>query len=223
MATSKHPLYPAGIKEQVADLNTKKTYLHANSSRLGIPQAELTTIDTQVDAVNDAQAAVDDKDNRTKIDTATRDLALVTAETTLRKTIDYYVVGNPASTPVDYEALRIPQSGPHPVLPPPEDAPGIGRISSASLAVLVSFFNLKTGKLAKPPGAHQIEAYYQVGGEPPTDISAMTGRKTSTRSPMRIQFDFGDEFKMVYIVFRWVGNRGDYGPWSEIHKVVIAR
>jgi hypothetical protein len=51
----------------------------------------------------------------------------------------------------------------------------------------------------------------------------MTGRKTATKTPVRIQFDFGGKFKMLYIVFRWVGNRGDYGPWSEIHKVAIAR
>jgi hypothetical protein len=183
----------------------------------------LTAIGTKVTALNEAQAAVDDKDTRTKINTATRDLALEAAEDITRKVIDYYVAGNASATPVDYEALRIPLPGPHPPLPPPADAPGIGRITSFSLAVSVPFFNIMTGKRAKPPGAHTIEAYYQLGGEPPTDISAMTGRKAVTKSPMRIQFNFEDEFKMLYIVFRWVGNRGDYGPWSEVHKVVIAR
>jgi hypothetical protein len=223
MTYAKHPLYPSGIKNQVADLNTKKTYLNANSTRLGIPQTELTAIGTKVTALNDAQAAVDDKDTRTKIDTATRDLALETAETVTRKVIDYYVVGNSNATPVDYEALRIPLPGPHPVLPPPKDEPGIGRISSSSLAVTASFFDIATGKRGRPPGVHALEAYYQLGGDPPADISAMTGHRTATKTPMRIQFDFGDEFKMLYIVFRWVGNRGDYGPWSEIHKVAIAR
>jgi hypothetical protein len=224
MAQSKHPLFPEGrIGDQVADLNTKKNYLNTNSSRLGIPEAELTVIKTQVTAVNTAQAAVDDRDRRTRLDTARRNLALHTAQTTLRKVIDYYVARNPNATAVDFEALRVPRMGPSPLLPPPDCAPGMRRLYSENLAVIALIFDIETGRRAKPPGTHAIEVCYQLGGEPPADIAAMTGRMTATRSPVRIRFDFADEFKTIYIAFRWVGNRGDYGPWSEIHKVVIAR
>jgi hypothetical protein len=223
MAHAKHPLFPENIGPLVADLNTKKTYLNANGNRLGIPPAELITIDLQVTAVNTAQAAVNNVDTRTKLNTATRNLTVLTAQTTLRRVIEFYVVGNSRATPVDYEALRIPLPGPHPLLPLPTSVPGLRRLSSSSLAVTASFFNLETGKRAKPAGVQAIEAHYRLGGEPPPNVAAMTDHKVSSSSPLRIQFDFADEFQPLYIAFRWIGTRGDFGPWSDIHKIVIAR
>jgi hypothetical protein len=223
MAHPKHPLFPENIGPQVADLNTKKKYLNANGNRLGIPPAELTTIDLQVDAVNTAQAAVNNVDTRTKLNTATRNMAVLTAQITLRRVIEFYVVGNANATPVDYAALRIPQPGPRPPLPQPASIPGLRRLISTGLAVLASFFDIETGKRAKPPGVQSIEACYRLGGEPPEDVASMTGRTVATASPLRIRFDFADEFKPLYIAFRWIGTRGDFGPWSEIHKIIIVR
>jgi predicted nucleic-acid-binding Zn-ribbon protein len=48
-------------------------------------------------------------------------------------------------------------------------------------------------------------------------------KNTATASPMRLQFEFDDEFKVLYLAFRWIGTRGDYGPWTDIHKITIAR
>jgi hypothetical protein len=223
MKHAKHPLFPRKVGEQVADLNTKTTYLETNGSRLGIPPSELSTVRTQVEAVNTAQAAVDNRDTRTKLNTAVRNQVLRVAMKTVRKMIKYYVAGSPKATEVDYEALSIPRPGPHSPLEPPHSAPGIGRIVSDNLAVSVPYFDAVTGSPGRPSGVRSIEVCYQLGGDPPGNVSAMTGRKRATKSPLRIQFDFADEFQMLYIAFRWTGTRGDYGPWSEIHKIVIAR
>jgi hypothetical protein len=51
----------------------------------------------------------------------------------------------------------------------------------------------------------------------------MTERKVATSSPVWIQFEPKDEFQVVYLAFRWIGTRGDYGQWSEIRKMVIVR
>jgi hypothetical protein len=223
MAHSKHPLFPETIAEQIADLDSKRKYLKANQTRFGISSTDMEKIDTLVDAAIAANTVASNRDTRTKLDVATRILDIETAQGIERKVIDYYVIGNPNTTEVDYEALRIPRPGPHPHLPDPKDIPGIRRLTSSNLAVLISFFNIQTGKRSKPAGVQAIEAYYKIGGDPPANISEMSERLIGTASPLRIQFEFGQELQVVYLVFRWVGTRGSYGPWSEIYRIAIAR
>ena len=223
MPKAKNPLFPTKIDAQVADLNTKLNYLQTNATRLAIPSTELSGLDTLVTDVNTAQAAAGNLDMRSKIDVAVRDEAIQKAQTAMRKVIDFYVADSPNATAVDYEALSIPRPGPHSPLPPPDRVPGIGHITSSDLAVFVPFFDGLTGKHGKPPGVQAIEVYYQLGGDPPASITVMSERVVATASPVHIQFGFDEELKILYLVFRWIGTRGDYGPWSEIHKISIAR
>jgi hypothetical protein len=197
--------------------------MHLHGERLGITQPELAHISTDVEAVNIANVKASDVDTRSKIDVANRLLAIETAQTTVRKVIEFHVVGNPNATEVDYEALRIPRPGPHPHLPAPDRAPGIRQITSVDMTIIASFFNALTAKPGKPAGVQAIEAYYKLGGDPPIDVSEMSERKQATASPLRIRFESKDEFQILYLAFRWVGTRGDFGPWTDIHKINIAR
>jgi hypothetical protein len=221
--SSKHPLFPVAIDAKIADLNTKRKYMEENAARLGIPPQELSIIAVQVDDVNTAGVVARNKDTRSKVDVALRNQAIRTAQTTVRRVIDYYIVKNPNVTSVDYTALNIPVPARRHPLEPPTHAPGIGRIVSEDLAILIPFFNSLTGRMAKPEGAYGIEAYYKLGGDRPASIDEMSECKVVTSSPMRIQFDIENEFETLYLTFRWVGTRGDCGPWSEIYKVIISR
>ena len=221
--STKTSLFPQKIDEQVSDLNTKQGYITSNAARFGVTGTELETMHERVTAVNTAHAAASNKDTRTRVDVAVRLEALRLAKADIRKIIEFRIAGNPNATEVDYEALSIPRPGHHSPLPAPEFVPGIGHISSSDLHVIVPFFDGKNNKHAKPAGVYAIEAYYQLGGEQPASIVSLTERATDTSSPLRIRFEFDDEFKIVYLAFRWIGTRGDYGPWSEIHKVAIAR
>jgi hypothetical protein len=220
MAKEKNTLFPRTVNEAVANLNTDCTYLEVSGTRLGIPPNETAALRTQVDDLNVKHTKAGNKDLRSKLDVAERDMAVETTQMTTRKIIDFYVIGNPNATPVDYEALNIP-SKPHHLLPSPEHAPGIGHIVSEDLNVHIPFFDAQTGKLGKPEGVYAIESYLKLGVEPPKDISEMTERKVATASPIHIPFDVENEFETLHIVFGWVGTRGDYGPWSEMHKVII--
>jgi hypothetical protein len=221
--SSKHPLFPSTIEAQISDLHTKQNYLVANATRFGIPDTELTKLSALVDNVDAAHVKVQDKDNRTKLDTANQQRAIRQAQIEMRKIIVFYVIENPATTPVDYEALSIPVHGPNTPLPSPGDIPGIGHITSTNLAVTIPFFDAFSDKRAKPVGVYAIEGYTKLGGDPPAGIGELTEKNTATASPMRLQFEFDDEFKVLYLAFRWIGTRGDYGPWTDIHKITIAR
>ena len=221
--SAKKTLFPQKIDEQVADLNMKQGYIVPNAERFGITTAEIEAIQERINAVNTAHSAASDKDTRTRVDVAVRLEALHLAKADMRKLIEFRIAGNPNATDVDYEALSIPRPGRHSPLPAPDYVPGIGHISSSDLTVIVPFFDGKNNKRAKPVGVYAIEAYYQLGGDRPASIVNLTERATDTSSPLRVRFEFDDEFKIVYLAFRWIGTRGDHGPWSEIYKVAIAR
>jgi hypothetical protein len=163
MTHSKNPLYPTGIKAQVADINSKNTYLKANASRLGISSVDISLLDTQTVDLNTKQAIVDDKKKRTEIDVANRDVSLEKVKKTMRRIIEYYVAQNPNATAVDIKALNVPVPEPHSPLNPPKDEPGI-TFSWRSLILYIHFFNIITGKRAKPEGAHELEARIKIGG-----------------------------------------------------------
>jgi hypothetical protein len=221
---AKHPLFPLTIEAQISDLHTKRNYLIANAARFGIPDTKLSELTAFVDDVDTAHARTQDRDNRTKLDTANRLEAIRRAQVTAQKIIYFYIVNHAAVTPIDYEALHIPKhGGARTPLPPPAHVPGIGHITSVDLAVIVPFFDAQSGKRAKPAGVHAIEGAIRLGGPPPAGVSELLETTTATASPMRLQFDFADEFTILYLAFRWVGTRGDYGPWSDIHKIAIAR
>jgi hypothetical protein len=223
MGRTKQPLFPRKIDDQVADLLTKKTYLEENNIRFNIPPIELSELNMEVAEVNSLYAIAADKDKRTRIDVAKRGLAIVTAQTTARRLIDFYVVKNPNTTEVDYRALNIPTPGSSRPLPPPDHVPGIRHLMSNNLAVYAGFFDAKSDRRAKPAGVQAIEVCFQLGGEQPAEASAMSERRVVTSSPVHLQFGPENEFEVVYLGFRWVGTRGDYGPWSQVYKVVIAR
>jgi hypothetical protein len=222
MPQSKLPLFPPKVDEAIVDLDAKRTYLKTNGNRLGIASIDISRMEAAVNAAQTAFTTASNPATRSQFDVANRNQAIETAQGIERKIIDYYVVDNPAATDVDYEMLRIPKPGPHPHLPDPDSAPGI-KLTSKELAVILSFYDAETGHHGKPAGVQAIEIYMKIGGEPPASPAEMTERRVGTDTPMRIPFDFEQEDQVVYFVFRWVGTRGAYGPWSEIHKVIILR
>ncbi|MDR1102344.1 MAG: hypothetical protein LBL42_01170 [Tannerella sp.] len=223
MTHTKHSLFPRTVEAQVADLKSKRKYLEANAGRLGISPADRAEINAKVDAVIEAHARTVNLDTRTKIDVATRNCAIRTAQDTLRTMINYYVTGKHSATEMDYLLLNIPRRGPHTQLSPPDRAPGIGRITSANMAVLIPFFDAETGRYGKPEGVQFIEVAFKLDGEMPEGLSEMPGHREASDSPLRLQFELNDDMKVVYLILRWVGTRGDYGPWSKMYRIIITR
>jgi hypothetical protein len=223
MIHAKNPLFPRTINEQVADLNTKRVYILANNTRFHIPLEELVLMLREIKEVNTAYDMARDKATRSKIDISIRNEAITKSQKTIRKLINFYVVGNPEATPTDYEALNIPKQGYHPPLSLPDYAPKIRRIMTSNLGIDIIIIDSKTGKPTIPEGVKAIEIFIQRDGEPPKEIPKMSEYKMATSARIHLQFDFDDELKIIYLAFRWVGTRGDFGIWSEIYKTAVVR
>lgn len=108
-------------------------------------------------------------------------------------------------------------------VPRPETVPALARIDTSTRAILRLFIVDSTTpeSRAKPPGVKGCEIREQVGGTAPTDPEAMTFLAIETRPPYRADFDAADVGKTVYFALRWMNNRGETGPWSQIFSAVI--
>ncbi|MDR1102343.1 MAG: hypothetical protein LBL42_01165 [Tannerella sp.] len=226
MQNAKNPLFPRTLNALVKDLNEKQSYLEANAERLGIPSSELDVIREQVDAVNEAKAATDDRDMCSKHDIDVRNRAMRTAKGTLRRVTGYFVRDNSDATSEDCEVLHVYRRSKEArqLLSPPESAPGIGQISSKDSVLTVPFFDPATGRRGRPEGVQFMEAVYRFGGKAPARAEFLTdGSVCITASPMRLPMKPGGNVKVLHIAFRWIGTRGDFGPWSKIYRVTLLK
>jgi hypothetical protein len=223
MSSKRVLLFPINLNDLVSDLNAKLSYLEANADRLRIPPSEQADIAAKVAAVNAAKAVTDDRLHRVRGDVPARSRAINAAKTALRYVIRVYVRAAPEATTADHETLHIYMPRTLRQFPIPESAPGIGEIRLRNSFFTARFFNLATGRKAKPEGVQFAQAAFQLDGEPPASVNAMPERQRAATSPMRISFDDDGDYETLYIAFRWVGMRGDAGPWSDIYRVGIAQ
>jgi hypothetical protein len=225
MPTSKKPLFPLSIADQVADVNAKQSYIISAASRLSISGTRLSELAGEVEKVNAAYAKASDKETRSKLDTAELQIVLKDCHEVLRRIIDYSVKNNPSPNvlPEDFVALNVYLPGTHEPLPDPTHAPHVEKATSTDNIVTISLVNPLNGKRGKPAGCRSHDVIYRAGGERPQTIAELTEHKIAGSSPVQIPFAFEQEDQPLYFAVRYIGSRGAFGPWSEIQKIIITR
>jgi hypothetical protein len=225
MTKAKKPLFPLSIADQVADVNAKQSYIISAASRLSISSTRLSELDDKVKKVNEVYARAGDKEKHSQLDTAELKIALEDCHELLRRIIEYSVKYNASSSvlPEDFEALNVYRPGTHEPLPDPTLAPHVEKATSTDNIVNISLVNPLNGKRGKPAGCRTHDVAYRVGGERPQDPDELTEHKNFGSSPVRLPFAYAQEDQPLYFAVRYIGTRGAFGPWSEIHKVTITR
>jgi hypothetical protein len=163
MPTSKKPLFPYGIANQVADVNAKQAYIISVASRLSISDTRLSELAFAVKKVNAAYTRASNLENRSQMDTAALKIALSECHETLRRIIDYNVKYNPSSSvqPEDFEALNIYRPGTKEPLPDPEHSPHVAGATSSDNVVSITLVNSLNGKRGKPAGCRSFDVAYR--------------------------------------------------------------
>jgi hypothetical protein len=216
-------LFPRKIDELISDFHTKNDYLKANTDRFNISELDTIEMDTVVGEVDEAHARTLDKATCTKIDTLMQKEALEKAKILFRRVIEYRVKKNPNLTEMDYTILRLPHQGGGQPLPSPSMEPGIRNLRSFLLRIEGEYFDVLTGKKGRAVNCRELEIYYKIGGDEPETITELKERLIVTNNPIVIQFSEEGAYHFVYLAFRWIGTRGEYGPWTTIFKVMIIR
>jgi hypothetical protein len=191
-------------------------------TRLGIPQAALTAVDTLRLTWNSKYAIAEAPTTRTKAAVREKNVARRSLEKALRAFIKEYLTYNSKMTDGDRDNLRLPiHKTTRTPSPDPKTKPGL-RIDSSVIRQLIIFFRDEdSDSRAKPEGVHGVELRWAILDAFPASIDALIHSAFDTKSPFTLIFDESDRGKMVFFCLRWENTRGVKGPWSEIVMAII--
>lgn len=131
----------------------------------------------------------------------------------------------PGTTDADRMALGITvrSTAQEPVGVTPDDKPDPVVNASQRLRHVLRIQNqtLSGTSKAKPAWALGCEVWVKVG-EMPVDENDLGYVGLVTRSPFEVNYTGDDGGKMAHYMLRWVGTKGEKGPWSVVESVTVA-
>jgi len=120
--------------------------------------------------------------------------------------------------------ITIPDTIPSPV-PVPTTAPVLNIVTSERLRHVVeaSKTALEGGGLGKPDGVRGVQLWRKIGDPAPVDESDLEFVSEFTRTRMTLDYQMTQGGETVYYQARWVGTRGDTGPWGELVSATVVK
>ena len=120
--------------------------------------------------------------------------------------------------------ITIPDTEPTPV-PAPTTAPVLNIVTSERLQHVVeaSKTALEGGGLGKPTGVRGVQLWRKIGDPAPTAESDFEFVSEFTRTRMTLDYQMVQGGLTVYYQARWVGTRGDTGPWGEMVSATVVK
>jgi hypothetical protein len=103
----------------------------------------------------------------------------------------------------------------------PATSPLLGFLRAGVGTHLLGFADEMTpSSKRKPLGARQIQLFLGIGATI-TSLGSLRFYAGYSRFPMQVNFDPADAGKLATYAGRWVGTRGDVGPWSALLTATI--
>lgn len=128
-------------------------------------------------------------------------------------------VGNPERAAM---GLTVPDRV-HTPGPPPAEAPGAVVDHGERLRHVLRFFAPgREGRGGRPAGVTGVQVFAKVGGEAPRQESELRFLGAATRPRFVARFSMAEAGLAVHYRARWVGPRGQVGPWGEVVSATVA-
>ena len=120
--------------------------------------------------------------------------------------------------------ITVPDTEPSPV-PAPTTAPVLNIVTSERLRHVVeaSKTALEGGGLGKPSGVRGVQLWRKIGDPAPVNESELEFVSEFTRTRMTLDYQMAQGGLTVYYQARWVGTRGDSGPWGELVSATVVK
>lgn len=187
----------------------------AAPARYMLTAADATAISTAVNAYAAAYAVNADPATKNKVTVIAKNNTRAAAEALCRQYASL-IKPNAGITDEDKIAIGVPPINKERTpVPVPQTSPMLGILDATPGAHTLRFSDSTTpDSPAKPYGAVQLQVFVAVGDAPVTSPETATYQGSHTRNAVRVTFPPGQDGKMATYFARWVGIRGDVGPWS---------
>jgi hypothetical protein len=202
-------------------INTAIPYLQANDARLGVSGPNVNALVGFLNDWNVLFPKTKDRTQRTPALTEEKNKLRDKIETLLRKV--YADIPESALTTNDRNKLNLPERDTVPTdTELPDNPPNIDLKDNGVSFQKVLAHNFEDPDFdGKPDGVNLINAAWHIGDNPPAHPKDFDNDKDFSTALFKIQFDAVDSGKKVRIAIRYIGNRGQEGPWSKAISVGI--
>jgi hypothetical protein len=103
----------------------------------------------------------------------------------------------------------------------PKTRPAYAILVKNVCCLLIRFRDGISTRRAIPYGYHGVIIYWDFGGDTPPAFSSLRFHVEATRNPFLMWFDMENRGKRIWIALRWVNEKGQEGPWSEMQWAII--
>jgi hypothetical protein len=195
----------------------------ANAGAYGAGPSDVDTMTGVVDEFESALTIAKAPPTRTKLTVAAKVIARGQAASVCRR-YAILIKYNNAISDVDTLAIGVePVNNNREPVYCPQSTPMLSIAGSAPGSMTMRYCDANTpdsGK--KPAGAFQLELYLAVAPEPIENPETAVKYRAFTRNPIYVVWNEADDKKTATIWGRWIGRRGDTGPWSVPISTTIA-
>ncbi|MDR2481797.1 MAG: hypothetical protein LBD07_05875 [Spirochaetaceae bacterium] len=159
----------------------------------------------------------------TSVDTEEKNDARKAAEAFVRPFVQQYLKFDPV-TDEDRTAMNIPNrdTTATPIGKPVTRAQIVSIKASGGFRIeLILQDESAPGSHAVPYGMNGALLNYTVGAEKIADYDALKETRLMTRAHFTLELGPADEGKFLSCAARWQNERGELGPWDEIHHIAV--
>lgn len=196
-------------------------YLKENLSALGLTAAETAALNALQTAWQSALPAVANTKAAYDAAIALKNDLRQQLEDALRAIVQQ-IQSNPATTDEQRAGLGITIPDETRTRTPPPTTRPVGWVETDPLQNTINFRDITTpNSKAKPPGARGCQLWFFIGPAAPTDMEQYDFLATDSQTPYVHGLDMADVGKTVSYRLRWVNNRDEPGPWSDVITATI--
>lgn len=209
------PYIPARDANALLWMNAFSSGISADPAKFELSEADAETISQAVSEFQEALAVATNEATRTKGTVNTKDTKRNAAETLCR----HYAVQIKHNAGIsDASKLDIgirPVNNDRSPIFCPQTSPILSIIAATPGAHTLRYSDSFTPDSAKRPfGAAALQLFGYIGDEVTDNVSLAHLIDTATRNPVVAVFQPEDDGKMITYFGKWIGRRGDTGPWS---------
>jgi len=220
---SSSPYIPAEDGAALAWMAAFSGGISANPALYMLQNSDATTIANAVALYEEAWFAANDPETRTKAQTNIKNQARNAAESICRQ-YAIGIKGNAAISDADKINIGVrPTNNSREPIFCPQTSPLVNIIGQTPGTQTLRYADSNTpDSPAKPFGAAQLQIFVAIADAPTANADDAQYYGAFTKNPVAVAYSEDDDGKVATIFGRWVGRRGDTGPWSSPVSMRIA-
>jgi len=197
--------------------------ISANSGLYMLTNTDAAAISAAVSAFETAYFAANDKSTRTEAAVSLKNQTRNSAEQICRQYAMTIKINAGISDQAKIDIGVRPENNSREPINVPQTSPLINVLGNTPGTQTLRYSDSTTpDSAAKPFGAIQLQLFVAIEDVPTVNADDAAYYGAFTKNPIPVVFAEADDGKVASYFARWVGRRGDHGPWSQPVSMRIA-